>query len=251
MSNQSPRRQMAGRLMLGAAVLALPLTASVSYAEEQAPAPPAPPAAPTVSAVAPLPPAPSAPPAPPVPALAQTIVTVDPDTGEERTKTVIVKSKIEKEKAAKEKAKAKEKRIQKIKISHNGKRLSVEERAEIMAEVRESLAEARAELDELPEILAEAMEDAREAGAFAEHDRVVVKMACPSDSNEIATVDERDGKVRTVMLCQSRVMEQALKGLTEARKAIARNPEITGEMRSELLESLDEQIEEWQDDTRV
>ena len=60
MNDVSPRRRIAGRLMLGAAVLALPLTASISYAENQLEAnvpPPAP--------VAPVPPVPPVPPVAP------------------------------------------------------------------------------------------------------------------------------------------------------------------------------------------
>ncbi|MEL6877292.1 MAG: M56 family metallopeptidase, partial [Pseudomonadota bacterium] len=66
LSNMSVRRRIAGRFMVGAALLALPLTASISYAEEQVPEPPAPPAAPLADA-APLPPKPPTPPAPPAP----------------------------------------------------------------------------------------------------------------------------------------------------------------------------------------
>lgn len=52
MIEPTPRRRLAGRLLIGAAALALPLTASISYAasnEPAAPAPPVPPAAPELS----------------------------------------------------------------------------------------------------------------------------------------------------------------------------------------------------------
>lgn len=69
MSDLSPRRRLAGRALLGAGLLALPLTASISYAASEAgteaaveaPEPPAPPAPPEA------PEAPNAPDAPPPP----------------------------------------------------------------------------------------------------------------------------------------------------------------------------------------
>ena len=61
MTDLSNRRRRAGRLLVGAAALALPLTASITYAQDAGPNPPAPPVPPTASA-APLPPiAPTAP----------------------------------------------------------------------------------------------------------------------------------------------------------------------------------------------
>ncbi|HZF45493.1 MAG TPA: M56 family metallopeptidase [Sphingomonadaceae bacterium] len=82
MVDVSPRRRWAGRLMLAGAAIALPLTASISYAEQRSaeqrsrlpepPAPPAPPMAPAEPHApeapdAPLPPEPPVPPVPPVP----------------------------------------------------------------------------------------------------------------------------------------------------------------------------------------
>lgn len=68
MSDVSPRRRLAGRLLLAGAALALPLTASISYAGDsrllpQPPQPPAPPEAP----LAPVPPVPPVAPVPPAP----------------------------------------------------------------------------------------------------------------------------------------------------------------------------------------
>ncbi|MEO0872164.1 MAG: M56 family metallopeptidase, partial [Pseudomonadota bacterium] len=109
-SSNTKSRKLASRLMLGAAVVALPMTASITYAQSEAPQPSAPPAvtmaapqapaaptAPMVSAVtlqaapeAPTPPEPSETPEPPMPSqydeeAVSTIVTFDPDTGETKT----------------------------------------------------------------------------------------------------------------------------------------------------------------------
>ena len=46
MSEPTPRRQLAGRMLIGAAALALPLTATITHAAGDPAAPPAPPAAP-------------------------------------------------------------------------------------------------------------------------------------------------------------------------------------------------------------
>ncbi len=71
MADVSPRRRWAGRLMLAGAVIALPLTASISYAEQrsrlpQPPAPPAPPAAPLAPVAPAAPDVPDISPVPPV-----------------------------------------------------------------------------------------------------------------------------------------------------------------------------------------
>ncbi len=258
MSEQTPRRRVFGRALLGVGVLALPLTASISYAESQALEPPAPPAAPDVSAVAPAPPAPPAPPAAPAPVVAQAIVTVDPDTGEERVvevdvddEVIIIKngdSDVKVEKIIKDKAGKKDKRVtnrtQNIRIVNRGKKMTREEMDEIMEEVRVSLAEAEKELDRVPVLIQEALVEVE--NAEGQHGRTVVKMDCRGDKNEVAHVEEAEGQVRKIYICQTRVMAHALEGLKEAREAISKNREMQGEMRDRVLESLDEQIDAWE-----
>ncbi|MHA7818521.1 MAG: M56 family metallopeptidase [Erythrobacter sp.] len=245
--NDTPKsRRLAGRLMLGAAVVALPLTASITYAASEAPLPPAPPAAPEAAApgiARPAPPVPPAPPAPPAPApLVQqdTIVEVDPDVDVEvardvrRSENVFV-TRVE------DGDKHRERRV-----VRRGQ-LSDEEMAEIMAEVRESLAEARKELDELPHVIEEAMAEAREAQG--QH-RTVVEMSCDSSTSDVATTIERADGVHVVKLCQARVMVKALEGLKEARAEIARNREMTEEMREQVVRQLDREISRWERDAR-
>ncbi|MEL7190052.1 MAG: M56 family metallopeptidase, partial [Pseudomonadota bacterium] len=169
MTDMSKTRRIAGRCMLGVSALALPLTASISYAESQAEAPPEPPAAPApVSApvdipAPPTPPAPSAPdadvPSPPEapepPEAATRIVTVDPDTGITRKidvdagkdVTVIVKA---------DENGTSTSRVEKVRFVNHGKKLSEKQREEIMIEVRESLAEADEMLKDVPRQLEQA-----------------------------------------------------------------------------------------------
>jgi len=70
----SPRRRMAGRLLVGAGALALPLTASISYAAVQADA---------VAPALPAPPAPPAWPAAPQPPVPGEVQGIDPDAAHE------------------------------------------------------------------------------------------------------------------------------------------------------------------------
>ncbi|MEL7197312.1 MAG: M56 family metallopeptidase [Pseudomonadota bacterium] len=254
MSDTSKTRRIAGRAMLGAAALALPLTASISYAESQA-EPPAPPAPVAPAIDAPVPPAPPAPPvspapdvaplppAPPATASSVTILKVDPDTGEtreidvdtEEDVTVVVKS---------DKNSKTTSRYKKVSITNNGQKLSEEERQEILAEVRESLAEADHELKRVPQQIEMAMAELREAeGGIG---RTVIKMECSSSSDDVATTTTDQNGVTTTMICQSRVMAHALEGLKEARKAILRSPDLDKSMRKDIVKELDRQIKDWE-----
>ncbi len=245
MSDMSSRRRMAGRLFVGAGLLALPLTASISYAESAAaPEPPAPPSvasvAPAVPSApaAPTPPIAPAPPTPPAaPIMAEAIVSVDPDVKVESEVDVIVT--VDDDARADGQKKRKVKKVKKYSVHRDGKPLSDEEREEIMREVRESLAEA-------DEAIAESRVEIRHALAEAGQMRTEVIMKCRSDSDEVAEVEEGQNGQQTVYLCQARVMAHALEGLKEARSAISENREIEGKMRKQLLETLDEQISTWE-----
>ncbi|MBD2841624.1 M56 family metallopeptidase [Erythrobacter rubeus] len=251
MSDTSSSRRMAGRLMIGAAVLALPLTASVTYAESNAPEPPAPPPVSVEPPAAPLPPAPpvGAPPAPPappaVPAVAsQTIVVVDPDTEVEKAE------KVEKTKTVK--VISRDKDTQKRRSEYTVRRIHAVNRDHDFdsEELEETLAELRAELAEADEEIKEAIKEAEIAMVEMNHrdsekGRTIIKMQCRGKSGEVATFVDGKGGANKIYLCEADIMAHALKGLKEARSAIADNPEITGEMRRNLLKELDRQIKDW------
>ena len=148
------------------------------------------------------------------------IIKMKGEDGQERTRKHVIKER-------------------KVVISEDGKVLSEVDMEKIMAEVREGLADVDEVLAETDVIIAEAMAEA------GQHN-TVVKMECSNDPSEISTVVEND-EGRTVMICKSRIMAQALSGLEEARNAIANNPEMPAEIREQVLESLDEQIEQWKD----
>lgn len=276
-ASNTKSRKMTSRLLLGTAVLALPLTASVSYAESVAPqspqslqsSKPAAPAAPQ------SPNAPAAPDAPQVPAPPQppedmrerevTIITVDPDTAETETldfktdkddlgtitvqgKDVMVLRKFEKGDARPVK-----KRFQTVKIVNSGEMMDEAEMEVIMTQVRDELAAADRDLkDGLEELRIElkALENREEWSARDKEGRTIITMECDSSSDEVATTSQLEDGTTKVLLCQSRIMAHALTGLEQARAAIAANREIKGQMRREILNELDQQIRSWNKQTR-
>lgn len=254
MNNNSNTRRIGGRLMLGAALIALPLTASISYAAGEAPSAPLPPEAPE----APLPPAPPAPPlaplapqapdapgaleAPAAPGTALWVVDPDDADGEDgatRSRRVMVIRNVE----HKDGEHASHSRHERIRVVRNGEELSEEELEEIMAEMREGLAEADETLKELPRIIEEAMAASEEARAAG---KVRVIQSCDG-SDKITRESVSEDGTRVIMMCQARVMAEALEGLREAREEISKNREMTREMRTRVLRELDIQIERWED----
>jgi beta-lactamase regulating signal transducer with metallopeptidase domain len=246
MTDISPRRRVAGYATLGAALLAVPLTASITYAETPVPTPPAAPA----PLAAPMPPAPPAAPVPPAPVAFQAITEFDPNTDVDvEFDTEFVSQQgmvlnggdstmvIEIDKDGEEIKHRRVSKERRVFLNKDGEGLSKEEREAIMAEVRESLAE-------VDEVLANTDVIIKEALAEADAARTEVKMECRGGDTDVATTVEKDDG-RTIYICKAKVMAHALSGLKEARAEIAKDSEMSSEMRSELLETLDEQIERW------
>jgi len=250
MSDLSPRRRLAGRALLGAGLLALPLTASISYAASEAsaveapepPAPPAPPSAPD----APEPPLPPEAPEAPEP---PTVIVLD---GEGAGETEVT------ERVWKD-ADGKERRMRMVfRAAPDGQVLARQFEAtrdgdplaheEMMAALREGLAEADRVRAELPQIIAEAMAsaDAANAVAAAGAPRVIVKQECKGGSEEVSETTTRDG-TQIISICQKRVFVSARKGLEEARAEIASDKDIPEATRKEILRTLDSQIARWKD----
>ena len=160
MNEFSNRRRLAGRGLVAAALIALPLTASISYAENtppEVPAPPAPPAPPEA------PVAPVAPAAPVALQAANDVIEAEESDGEtqvfviktdgedgktEEVRKVRVVKKIEGEKGAK---RLKVHREERIIIKGDGEKLSKEELAELRRELAEGMAEMDIELKEAME----------------------------------------------------------------------------------------------------
>jgi beta-lactamase regulating signal transducer with metallopeptidase domain len=224
MNDHSTRRRIAGRGLIAAAAIALPLTASVTYAEVTAPAAPTPPQAP----MAPL--APPAPPAPPAPFVQFQSATEAPDVDEDHTveRHVYVTKDFETDDEGKE--------IRKVIIrEHEG--ISEEEMAEIMIEVKEGLAEADRAIAEAHKI---AIETSKEAGKH----HVMIEMTCDGDE-AVSENTNKDGK-KVVKICKSHIMASAIEGLREAREELAQDENLSAEMRERIIEQLDSQIAEWE-----
>lgn len=251
MNNTSIRRRIAGRAMLGAAIVALPLTATISYAAseaQQAPeAPPVPPSAPT-------PPAPPAPPAPPEAPdgerVEHVIIEIDPDSetdGEVRReeRVFVFRSGDVSEDEAGD---GTERRVMRW-VKRDGETMTEEDMEEVRIEVRRSLAEADKVLEDLPQIMERAMKEADEARA-AGKEATVIRMECDRNSDEVATTTENSDGSRVVMVCQTRVMAKAREGLQQARDQIARDRELSQSMRNRILRELDRQIESWDEAAR-
>lgn len=241
MSDLSNRRRMAGRGMILAALVALPMTASITYAESAMPAPPAPPEAP----VAPL--APNAPeaPLPPLAPLAPLSMQASADVDE--APEVIEEVHVHRDVVKDEDGKT-EKKVHRKVIIKGDEHMTAEERAELRRELHESLAE-------MDDDIREAMEDAREALAESrvammelrdgEHGVTSVSIKCKDGSKG---TELRDNKGKSVSrLCTSEIMAEALNGLKEARAAIAKDKELSADIRAEILNSLDARIADWKD----
>ncbi|WP_017665571.1 M56 family metallopeptidase [Porphyrobacter sp. AAP82] len=234
MSDPTPRRRMAGRALLGAGLLALPLTASISYAAgESMIAAPEAPEAPTILLVDPD--APSAP-AAPGDATVTERVWRDAD-GKERRVRLVTRGHPDGAALARE--------LEAL------EGLDKAEREEMLADLRAGLAEADRALADLPRIIAEARAEAdsaraEAAGARAEADRqrVIVKHECKPGSEEVSETTTRDG-TQIVSICRSRIYASARKGLEEARAEIAADRDIPEETRKQILRTLDVQITRW------
>jgi len=281
-SSNTKSRKLASRLMLGTAVLAIPLTASITYAEDIVPeisgpiavklpaAAPTVPAAPALSTNA-LQTSAKAPDAlNDATAQSEThtaILTVDPDTG--KTAKFIAKTEFETE--ADEvrimKVNGKEvavltdfeeakkdgviSRYEKVRIINDGDtKLSDAEMKEIMAEVRRGLAEADHGLTEMRRELKQLEKTAHNWSKEGQEGRTVIRMECERGNTDVATTREWDDGGTEVVICESQVMAHALKGLEEARDAIARNSEIERELREEILKEMDQKIKDWKKDAR-
>jgi len=234
MTDMSTRRRWAGRGMLAAALVALPLTASISYAENAPPAPPTPPAAPS----APNSPEPSAmPDAPEVPHAEDSwlvdIESTAPDADEGEKVYVIREERIGDDGK-------RELRVSRYSTRTDGDHPDKEEMARIMAEVRRELAEADGEV-------AEAMEEHRVALAIAHHDgKTPTAISVECDDTSSKTVKRPDGEKHVVKVCSTHILASALEGLREARASLAANTELSEDIRAEVLRELDQKIKEWE-----
>lgn len=241
MTDTPANLRFAGRLAIGAALLALPLTATITYAAGNAAQAPEPkPASAAAPAIAPL----------AVMAAAQsegekTVVTIEKEieteaTGEDDENTVVVR-KVIRDEDGQERVEVRKRKF----VHPDGHKMSKEEMKAHMEKMRAEMGDMKSEMKDMDKNLAHAMKLEFD---HETHGRTVVKSECRGGPDDVAKVETDEDGQRTVYMCQARVMAKALEGLKQARKAIASNPEIKGEMRAELLRELDQQIGSWNKD---
>jgi beta-lactamase regulating signal transducer with metallopeptidase domain len=232
MSDISPRRRTAGRLLLGAAAVALPLTASISYAQSEAPA------------VEEVELAPSAAPA---------------DAPEVRRDVRVVR--IDRDGDADSEAPDGEKDVLVYRLHRDGDAPPAEdERRMIFREQRELSEEQRKRFEEMAhewekkgaewtarsgEFEALAREHEGRALALVERMPRVIERCDEGSDGVTQTVDDK-GK-HTIVICERAIERHALRsavfGLRQARASIAGNRELDAEVRNDILEDLDKEIE--------
>ncbi|MBU2340481.1 MAG: hypothetical protein KKE77_04475, partial [Alphaproteobacteria bacterium] len=252
---------------------ALPLTASISYAETIAPAPQAVPDAPEAPAV------PGAPAAPPPPAAPPAPEAPDFDAELVEAERAIRESQREFEKAEREMDRTERKirsfqrdvesgdarRIAQHRIEWNGKDWSDMSPAERegfekeMKQLRAKLGEGgelrlemeqlRRELGQNGEIQREirmAVAEARNARATALAQAPRVVMECKDRENYVTTEQHANGQV-TMFVCEANAQKLALSALQTARSTIASERNLTGAQRAEALRSIDQEIADLRD----
>lgn len=241
MSDHSPRRQIAGRALLGAGVLALPLTASMTFAKDVVSAAPETPIANLTDSVAP-----SAPQAPVALAM-QAIEEIDPDLDEEMqaqtTKIIIMRDDEVAEAGGDQDGKAR-KRTKTVKVINRGQAMSEEELEEIIREAKQGLDDARPAIKNAMKVAESRLQIEMRPG---QGQQTIVKVDCKNTDDQGVRVIESEDMIKEVHFCESRIYAQAIQGLKQARIEIENNPEIPSQTRKHILKSLDQQIEEWSD----
>ena len=278
MDDGSRGRRLAARGAVAAALLAVPMTASISYAEPvaapEAPAAPFAPTAPVAAAIAapdapPAPDAPDAPPAPEEPGEREFTAAV-----ERRIEREFIRAERDIERAEREIERARETvaRVERDPARHarwDGRdwdQMSDKEKRAFkkeMAQLREDLAEGGKVQRELQQIearqvdraesrrevqvaLAEAHPEAAQVRAEAVAEKAVasapkVVMKCLDKDRAVTT--KVDAKGRTTMyVCESYGDMVALKALKHTRKSIASDSKWSDETRAEILADIDAEI---------
>ncbi len=243
MNNLSRRRRIASRFLIGGAALALPLTASISYAEVSPP--PAPPEvqAASVAAAPAAPFAPAAPDAPAPIALALPVPPVAPMPPEEpqliqeddsptkhgkhkHTQTWVVESEDGK----------KRKIRREVIIAHHDQQMSAEERSEAMKAVREAMKEVDTAMIEAEVAREMALVGVKHAGDAM----TAIRVECNDRGHSSFVASGRKVK----MLCSSEIRGEAITALREAQEGISENDSLDKDLRKEILRQLDDKIRE-------
>lgn len=257
MNEPTSQRRLLGRLLLGAGVLALPLTASITHAAQDVPAPPAPPEAPA---------APQAPQAPQVKTVSRIVIVDNPggkhgDDKDLHTRviesnghTIVLKTK-EPLSDAEAQARAADavKRLETIDTDHGQVAVfgapgdhaghSVVMVKRLGADGKDT-AETGTERREVRTFVMR--HDGAGADPSAMHGEAFAMTGCadgkPIEARSESTVDGKRQTSRVVICSKGGDKAQALAGLKKARERVANDASLSGEIRSEVLKQLDAEI---------
>jgi beta-lactamase regulating signal transducer with metallopeptidase domain len=255
MTEPSPRRRLAGRLMFTAAALALPLTATITYAavnQPDAPQPPADPAAPQE-----------------LREVHKVMIVTDPDGNspddpalktrviERDGKKIVIKTRHEISDAEAEAHFAKAMASAEMAEAHAARGEAEAARAEAEAERAGAMAwtsaPVRVEVDtdtkgkgkerhEITRVMIHS-DDKKDTQSFAfsSHDG-----NCKATRNPVTSTVSKDGKhhVLRIQACglTKEVRAEVLNGLREAREDVASDADIPSETKAKVLEGLDREI---------
>ena len=238
MSEVSSGRRRIGIAAITTTALALPLTASISYAHEEMPLPPEAPAAPLPPEPPEAPLAPDAP-LPPQAPEAPSIESLDPD------EHVYVRVDDDGER-----------RVIRQRITRGGEPMSEAELEAHMARIEREMESREAEIEVMVE---RAMAQAERAQEMGERAREIaarapqVEMDCEGvDESGIVERELSDGR-RAIVICERMIHESAraglqgaVTGLQAAIREMRRNDEMPADLREEIFRSLEEAVEEMQ-----
>lgn len=258
MSEPTAQNRLIGRLLLGAAALALPLTASITYAAQDAPAPPAPPEAPA---------------APAAPAVKKTtkVVIIDNPAGstiddkklhtkviEKDGKTIVLKT--TKALSDAEADKHIEKAMGSMAEAHKmaGKDHSVmtwtgkdgehkEHKIVMVERVGDEGKDGDVKKTERREVRTFVMHgDGKHGDMTKMHHGAMVMTGCADGKPIEAKAESKvngEHKTSRVLICsKGGDKAQALAGLKKARDKVANDSSLSGEIKAEVLKQLDAEI---------
>ena len=243
MTEITPRRRMASRALLVGGALALPLTATITYAETigqeiEAPTPPSPPA-PPLAPDAPLPPTPPEP------------GELDDETREEIAEMEQELDEIEDEVAEVEREIVEDGQRTVLRVRRTGPG-AIEHHID-----RSSLPVSKVIIEDREKFEA-SMEKARRAFAARSEEAEAIRArveatveAAPrvvfgcldGQRDTVATRVDADGKTTTIV-CRTNALSMARQSILAARSAIAKDRTLPAEAKAEALRSMDEALAE-------
>ena len=267
MTEHSSRRRRFGIAAIATSALAaLPLTASISYAQPDLPEPPAAPQPPMPPAMPQPPEAPDAPSAPsaslppdsPLPPQPPAIEAIDPDAP--RDVHVVIKR-------DEEGAKVTEHRIVTRDLRRGDRKGPSEAEIERMhAEIARELAHvdrdiaialaeaerssARAEVGRARAEAARERAEAQREMALARRELQEISVGSECSGDQPVVHRQLDDGRQVVMVCAAAINKQAVDGMRAAMEAIRRQPGLSDELRREILDDMRESLDELRQESR-